>query len=86
MQTANATTMKHLMTQQRLTIWMLQNKIAQHEKRLDKGLDIRFETLLERIEYGLQRLPRNGSQPHGKANKSYSRAARLPSVSCAAWL
>lgn len=40
-------TMKHLITQQHLTIWMITNKILQHEKRMDMKLDIRFEKLLE---------------------------------------
>merc|ERR1712137_335240 len=42
-------TMKHLIMQQRLTIWMMTNKILQLEKRLDMKLDIRFEKLLEFI-------------------------------------
>jgi hypothetical protein len=78
-------TMKHLMTQQRLTIWILQNKIAQHEKRLDKGLDIRFEALLDRVEHGFRR------KQYTKSNKSITRAGRPTSalprgVSHAAWL
>merc|ERR1712144_183476 len=43
-------TMKHLITQQHLTIWMMSNKILQHEKRIEKHLDIRFETLLDELQ------------------------------------
>lgn len=47
-------TMKHLITQQHLTIWMMSNKILAHEKRMDMKLDIRFERLLEETRNGNQ--------------------------------
>jgi hypothetical protein len=43
-------TMKHLITQTNLMIWMMSNKILQHEKRLEKNLDTRFEKLLFEVQ------------------------------------
>ena len=42
-------TMKHVIVQQRLSIWMIVNKILHHEHRMDIKLDVRFEKLLEEI-------------------------------------
>merc|ERR1719159_1096648 len=42
-------TMKHLITQTHLQIWMMSNKILQHERRLEKNLDTRFQVLLNKL-------------------------------------
>ena len=43
------TTVKHLILGQNLTIWMMSNKILQHEKRLEKTLDFSMSRLLEEL-------------------------------------
>jgi voltage-gated sodium channel len=43
-------TMKHLITQTHLMIWSMSNKILQHERRLEKNLDTRFEKLLREVQ------------------------------------
>eukprot|EP00928_Gymnodinium_smaydae_P089247 TRINITY_DN7323_c0_g1_i1.p1 TRINITY_DN7323_c0_g1~~TRINITY_DN7323_c0_g1_i1.p1 ORF type:complete len:668 (+),score=96.61 TRINITY_DN7323_c0_g1_i1:68-2071(+) len=47
-------TMEHLILQTHLSIWMMSNKILQHERRMEKNLDMRFEKLLDLI----------GEEPH----------------------
>ena len=43
-------TVKHLILGQHLTIWMLGNKILQHEKRMEKQFSFQIELLLKRFK------------------------------------
>ena len=50
-------TMKHMILGQDLSIWMLTNKIFQHEKRMEKQLGFQIEMLLKSLQAQLQRSP-----------------------------
>merc|ERR1712125_151295 len=71
-------TMKHLITQQHLTIWMLQNKILSHEKRMDTKLDIRFQTLLDHLEDLIVRNSHRGQHRVQKTPKFIRPISGLP--------